>query len=120
MFWFIISLIVILGFPYILSKIFNVNFNKEIGIIIGLLILLLILFLFFRVTFDKNFNFNPEYNKTFTIMALILAFIGNATFFYGEFLTYNREEKHTFLDPLGAFTKSSATLLILLIFLYKK
>ena len=120
MFWFIISIIVILGFAYILSKIFNVNFNKEIGIIIALIIFLLIFFLFIRFKFDKNFNFNSEYNKTLTIIALILAFTGNAIFFYGEFLIYTKQNYHSIFDSLGAFTKSLAALLILLIFLIKK
>ena len=116
----VICTIILLGFGFILSKMYGVNMKMEEGYAIGALITIVLMSIFKGFKFDKNLSMSLSFNKNITLLALITAFLGSSLWFVGEYLTYTGQEEHPLLDPLGAFATSVSALITLLVFVMGK
>ena len=54
----------------------------------------------------------------YNFLAISFAFMGSVIWFVGEYLVYTGREKHSLLDPIGAFFSSFSALITLIIFLH--
>jgi hypothetical protein len=54
----------------------------------------------------------------YNFLAISFAFIGSVIWFVGEYLVYIGREKHSLLDPIGAFFSSFSALITLIIFIH--
>jgi len=78
-------------------------------------ILTFILFLIFSNV--KNIFSVLKKKNIYNFFAILFAFIGSFIWFIGEYLVNTGREKHTLLDPLGAFFSSFSALITLIVFL---
>lgn len=96
-------------------------FSNELIFLEKILILSILSFIFILVFYNlkevtKIINSKNIYN----FIAILFAFFGSIIWFVGEYLTYSGREKHSLLDPIGAFFSSFSALITLIIFLNKE
>ena len=116
----IICSLIILGFGFILSKMFGINMKMEEGYAIGSIVTIILMLIFKELKIDKKLTITTKFNENLTLIALITAFLGSGLWFIGEYLTYTGQEEHPLLDPIGAFSTTVASLITLLVFVMRK
>ena len=117
---FIICTLILLGFGFILSKMYGVNMKMEEGYAIGALLTVVLMSIFKGLKINNKLSLSFSFKKIITLIALVTAFLGSSLWFVGEYLTYTGQDEHPLLDPLGAFATSVSALITLLVFVMYK
>ena len=120
MWLFIICTIIILGFGFLLSKMYGVNMKMEEGYAVGAILTITLMSIFKGLKIDSKLSLSLSFKKIITLVALVTAFLGSSLWFIGEYLTYTGQDEHPLLDPLGAFATSVSALITLLVFIMYK
>lgn len=66
----------------------------------------------------KNIISIIKKKNIYNFLAILFAFIGSFLWFIGEYLVNTGREKHSLLDPIGAFFSSFSALITLIVFLH--
>lgn len=93
-------------------------FSKQLIFFEKIVILSILTFIFTLVFYNlKEITKIINSKNIYNFIAILFAFFGSIIWFVGEYLTYSGREKHSLLDPIGAFFSSFSALITLIIFL---